>query len=1271
MQTIQQARLTSKPPPLAPPNHYIINQPNRPPPVKASGILRHRAMPAVQEATNHLEVDPKTTEYLSKFLASSGVPFETVNTFPFRELIRHINPNCVLPEEEVMFKYVEKQCSSTKALVNFQKTVGPLGVTIDVAGNDDEKYLVFSIHYFEDLFERKNIVYLRKLLLSELDSESLLISIRRAVNNYTYQNVKFSSIVCPNDEVYNLVSNSGVVKRYHICFYNYMSMFIADLMEIEELSQGLNSLREFVRFVKRDADLYSKFRRMQLSKNAELDLPIIDDGPWENTSVFLTRCLVLHDTLTEFCERFQQTSYINNATFNHLIYFQRLMQQCVKYCREMSTPNNTISQILPAVEGLRQFIQMNDMGYRFQKIIKDSLNNCFSYLNQTHIRSRYEMATLMDPRYAYRDIFPPLKWKQIETRVAEEFMKMDSCSEKKSFYQDITLMSPDERREIIMNEFVHYRQVSFVERPEEPDSPFVWWGRRQVDMEHLTVLAREIVATPATSIDASHFFSNGGKFQHLCKKYSYAKLEECLSVAGIHQKFQGRGATAEPMTAAMLDSLNCTAKRLQKQMHYGLYTHGGDINRRSEIIGQPFPPLPTMAANREGYDIEEKPQHLLAPSGLQMGMIPPHRQVRPITGRPIHLNGLDISHVPKAVSIRQVPLQGKVKPPAARPNPIPAATVIFPPKNDMMMEQKPENLLENELHSFNEVKEEPVVMEKVIKEEPLDTEVMPPPQKQKEQREMGPLPTPQNILEYQQNTPTPNSISPSTQFQQMRNVNHGRRIIPNSKAPMPQNIAPHNFVQKFAQQQKFVIKTNSAKRYPPPVGIRSNMTMPILKVQMPQLQEEVKFEEVDDYEVFGGESGQVYSDVYCEKMFEKQRKTNNRRCAVCNHLEQHEGLKNVTIETEKLLIMVGCIYRQEFTLGQAQEFMARETKMYICHVHFAETLDEIYTMLRLNRPEDIHEVAFDKIQNVLMTTTALRPHIGAQQLKSILYNFVFRYKHLKETKYDMTRFNYSRYSPYEEANDVDEQEIIPKEYRQPRKQVLEADQHDGTVKVIEQENFKLPTVKPSEHEDCDNPGVCCFCSKSGARHGMLRVPRSEDRLARWIDKLGPEFEKRLNSGDENLICRHHFPEAAFSSRGRLLKGMIPDAEPEKVEVTYRIQGNNFLKLNEQKSGTDKNARIDLEDSYGSGRREVFLDDEDYTPEASTSSSSTRRSYKRRSESSSSSEGVEYAQAEDSGEPAVRKSKRQAARKNVTSSDEGDYIYDKKYARIAERHFNKR
>lgn len=194
------------------------------------------------------------------------------------------------------------------------------------------------------------------------------------------------------------------------------------------------------------------------------------------------------------------------------------------------------------------------------------------------------------------------------------------------------------------------------------------------------------------------------------------------------------------------------------------------------------------------------------------------------------------------------------------------------------------------------------------------------------------------------------------------------------------------------------------------------------------------------------------------------------------------------------------------------------------------------------------------------------------------------------------------FSPEPEEPIDFEEEILPKSYRQPRKQVLEVDQHETTVKVIEQEDFKLPQADPSEHtEDCANPEVCCFCLIRADRSTMLRVPKGEDRVARWLAKLGPEFGERMKKEGENYVCRSHFPDDAFSSRGRLLKGQLPTAMAKKVEVSYALDSGtgNFKMLNIRKSGTQKNSSIDLASTSPTPRPSMkrnsvrMSDDNDY------------------------------------------------------------------------------
>ncbi|ULU13465.1 hypothetical protein L3Y34_016164 [Caenorhabditis briggsae] len=846
---------------------------------------------------------------------------------------------------------------------------------------------------------------------------------------------------------------------------------------------------------------------MQLSRSAEMDVPKLDKESWESTSVFLTRCLVLHDTFVEYCQLMNLDPYISNKTFNHLIYFQRLLEQCIKYSRELSQSNNSMSQVLPAIISLKEYITTNDLGYPFQRQIDETAEKIFGPITYGDSRGLYEIASLLDPRYAYGDCFPMEQWKMLEKRVIQEFVGADQRLEK-CFYHDITLMSNTERMKVLGKEFTLYRHCAFVERPLESESPFFWWGRRQTDMEFLSVIAREYIACPATSIDSTAFFNEGGKFNYLCNTYSYSQLDSCLNVAGIHQHYRGRGPTSEPISPEMVETLNSTANRLQQTTLYALTEQ-----EAAEITAGFYPPMPTYANQEE--KVFEK--------------LPPHRRT---------VNRIPNS-VPNPIPIRKVPLQRMV--PGGRPSilrstlppsrtlglPLTAKRPVVPqesPPGNVVTEEKPRDLLD--------ILQEPSQEKEIKLEEPDD---------------------------FWDSAPS----GPSTSAASAPSTSTQPSTYQTSLKGIPQKIATHNFVQKFAQKQNFIIKK---KPLPPPISIRANM---------PRIQQEYK------PELFNM-AFQPQETVYSQTMnaasvadaYERHRinvemvksRPCNRRCTVCGHLEVHEKLKNVTIDNEKLLIMLGCIYRQEYTLREAISFMNRESKTYICLMHFEETVDEIYTMLRLSCPDDINTCSDDLIQNALITVTALRPFIQIKQLRKILFDFTLKNNHTRATMTDwMNALEDVPLPTAPKTDNLDDQEITPKVNRAPRKQVLEEDQHDKTVKLIEQEEFKLPTVQQSDNEECANPTVCCYCSKRGSRLKMHRVPRTEDRLQRWIEKLGSVFEKRLKAEEDNFVCKSHFPEDAFSSRGRLMKGMIPFSEAEKKEVTYKIQGDSFLKLNEQKS----------------------------------------------------------------------------------------------------------
>ncbi|CAI5441072.1 unnamed protein product [Caenorhabditis angaria] len=522
-------------------------------------------------------------ELLARFFVNSGISYECVEDPSFVQFMSHFAPHFVLPTPNMMVDYVTRMAFPMKVKTqNFSKVVGPLTATLNTFKSGDEIFLAYSIHYFEDYVQRKNAVFMRKLILSEVDGESVLTYARRSINNFNYGNVRFTNMVSVDEEMAGELLSTNAVTNNYICFFTYLSRFIENVLKIPDFQYGLDSLRNFVQFLRKHADLYSKFRRLQLSKNGELDLPSLDeDGKWTSTTVFLTRCLLLHETFADFALRFRISSYISDDTFSKLSYLQRLMSHTRKFAKELSTPDSCVSQIVPTVVAIQGFLEGKSLGYDFEEDIKSVFKQHLQpllCLNPANLR--YLFATLLDPRYGYRkNIFPLEKWSKIESELMQMFsleeIVVNDQNPRKA--QVLDAVSKEVRKQKILEELKIYRNVISAARPNALTNIFHWWGARMLDLTNLYNKSREFLAPPAVAIDTELYFGNGGKWSHMCSKLSYEHLENALSVAGQRELFKGRGYISE---SALSPFVNPTSTRRTPALQKSI-----------KLLKKPTPPL--------------------------------------------------------------------------------------------------------------------------------------------------------------------------------------------------------------------------------------------------------------------------------------------------------------------------------------------------------------------------------------------------------------------------------------------------------------------------------------------------------------------------------------------------------------------------------------------------------------------------------------------------------------------------------------------------------
>ncbi|UMM43609.1 hypothetical protein L5515_019050 [Caenorhabditis briggsae] len=1156
--------------------------------VTINGVQRKLAYTDSSQNTRQGEADPKTIELITRFLTSQGLSLECAREPAFMNLVRYLSRDCQIPSQFEMKTFLTKTTESMKQrpIVHFQRGCGPLGLTIDYIGTD-QKYLVYSIHWFKEISERQNIVYFRRLSLADIqDSGSLLIPPRESVDSTSFGTVKFSSIVLPNEEAFKLVIDSRVGKRYYICFHYHMTSFVKQLMNIYEFGRGLTQLKDLVRFIRERVQFYAIFRKIKVARNMKHDVPVIkNEQSWEETFLFLTNCLAMHDVFYDYADEIGYPNYISNSTFNYLIYFQRLLQQCINICKELSQSGNSISQAIPKIIDLKNYILSSKMGYRFEYTVQELMMSVFHNITHGLSHYMYETASLFDPRYAYGKTFSEEKWLNLEKRVVDEFTRLGENN-----YNNIYPKSTcDQRSKFIKENFAIFRQMLSLGVDAEED-PFHWWGQRHKAMETLSNVARQYLASPATSVNASTYFGSNGKFDHICESVTFQDLDIYLNNAGVQQRYVGKGAYEKEIAPELAESLRITACRMHQHyetsMKDTLYVPRTQL-KDPRLLGQDsanaFESKSSTLSNNK-RPVALFPVQLISNPNAQNRSMSPYSNVPTQLKKPTRPLG---NQPALSAALFGLKTSNSNRPAGAADQQVSKETKCF------SEERKPMDLLE-QITSFVEIEKE--VKEEIIEEDEMLAEsfgesVLPSPSTSA---------TPQ--LRRVFHRPTHQGPSTSTPA-----------LLPIKKLIRVSNPGPNGATRQVSSKIGTGTASKTASRTPPmkfPVALTGKPSGPLhlpstsqhcpieekptdIALTKPDTHKsaglfEVKDEIAEVAEMLDDTEGlgKIYDEAleYSASLnMPKQRHRdihNSRRCCICTGVEKDEHLKNVTMDNEKLLLILGCVFRKEISMIDAHEFLTRPAKTYVCHFHFKETIDTLYDRLQITCPDDIHKCSADILEKTFRSMRELRAHTTFTQYIKILHDFAERYDHMRRpSKQDLLDYYTTLVEPSSDEPIVEavEEEIKPKKLRQPRKQVLEIDQHDKTVKVIEKDEFQLPNEKQDTtgNEDIEFPATCRYCSKQYSRLSMIPVPRGTDIRARWVAKLGPEFEKRLQP-DENFVCREHFAQEAFGTRGRLSKGSMPMAETEKVEITYKIQGNDFLKLNEEKSGENMTASIDLE-----------------------------------------------------------------------------------------------
>ncbi|PIC20619.1 hypothetical protein B9Z55_025752 [Caenorhabditis nigoni] len=270
--------------------------------------------------------------------------------------------------------------------------------------------------------------------------------------------------------------------------------------------------------------------------------------------------------------------------------------------------------------------------------------------------------------------------------------------------------------------------------------------------------------------------------------------------------------------------------------------------------------------------------------------------------------------------------------------------------------------------------------------------------------------------------------------------------------------------------------------------------------------------------------GKMYDEVLEDISALDMTTQRHRRCCICNDVKIDGYMKNVTMDSEKLLLILGCLFRKEISMIDAREFLTRPAKTYVCHFHFTETIDTLYERLQITCPYDIYKCSADILQKTFESVCELRVHTTFTQYIKILLDFLERYDHMRSpTRQDLLDY----YTTLVEPSCDD-----------PRVQAVEeevAGMLHETEGLGNNYNEALECsssldMPKQRHQDIHNSRRCCICNDVKIDGYMKNVTMDNEKL---LLILGCVFRNEISMIDahgfltrpaKTYVCVLHFKE---------------------------------------------------------------------------------------------------------------------------------------------------
>ena len=469
------------------------------------------------------------TKAIADMVVSDYLPLSIVEGDGFRRLMGIVAPDYEVPcrntiRSRIMHRYeTERETLSTDL-----DAVSSVAITTDTwTSNSTESYITVTEHHITDAWEMKTNVLMTRAMPERHTGENIANRLKDCVEEFS---VEGKVETCVHDNARNMESAGNMCEEWSDlgCFGHTLQLCIKPALEVPKVAHVVSRSRKLVGHFKHSTTLTAEMKKRQRSMGVKEHVLIQDVATrWNSTYDMMERLseqrrvisdILLDPTITKKSDSALNLTDSEWDLLSDLCEVLSAFSDVTTYmCTESAV---SVSEVLPIVCGLvNNHLCASEEDRptvaKVKEVVREDLHRRYQPASNSTAGSVSALASLLDPRYKKLPFFS-----SSQRRTTEELLesRLDDLPLKRAEAEPRqTSEMPAKRRRL---NFLRYEssdntsadelQCFLAEKSSPDEDPLKWWKQNEHRFPQIAIVAKRVLAVPATSVPSERIFSATG-----------------------------------------------------------------------------------------------------------------------------------------------------------------------------------------------------------------------------------------------------------------------------------------------------------------------------------------------------------------------------------------------------------------------------------------------------------------------------------------------------------------------------------------------------------------------------------------------------------------------------------------------------------------------------------------------------------------------------------------------------------------------------------------